>query len=961
MTVTSAAEEDGMQIKAAAPLLVGLDDSTARFLHHLLQDAVTGMAVLGPDGRFRAVNRAMCRILGRREEDLLGTSPSTVTHPDDQALSEKRMLELVGGAIATDQTQKRYLRPDGGVVTVVRTTTVIRDRDEQPIGMFTQVIDMTAAFEAQESVGRSEKRFRALVAHASDATILLDGTGRITYASPASLHLLGHCPEELIGRHALDFIHSEDLDRATRMLAFHLSSAEPTVPATYRLRHRDGTWRTAAVVSTNLFADDSVGAMVINIRDVTEETVFRDQLAASERKFRMLVGNSFDLITIHEPDGRYLYCSPAVSAQLGYRPDELIGTDPFALIHPDDVGRVRAFWDGDRSGGDSVQYRIPHRDGPWRWMESILQDCLDEPAIAGILVTTRDVTVRQRRAAQQEALTTLSSVALRGGPIEALCQQAVQLVARVIDADYCDVVYDAGTPDERRGAHHGERGEVPSGAGPSEAGSAVATVIPAAGTRTSSLNVYSGSADSFSEGDVAFLESAANVLASAMTRDRIEGELRVQALHDILTGLPNRTLLQDRMETALARLGRHDSCVAVLFVDLDNFKLVNDSLGHPAGDQLVATVAGRLSTVIRSSDTVARFGGDEFVVLCEETDPAAAGDLAERVRRAVCTPLQLEGRAVTITASIGIATTADRTTSPEELLSMADTAMYASKESGKDCATLFALHMRTEATERLDAMSGIRRALAHEEFRLVYQPIVNAANGTDHGCESLVRWQHPTEGLLAPSHFIDYAEASGLIIPLGEWVLRTACGQSAAWRRAGRLPRLSVNVSALQLTQSDLVATVASALEDTGALPRDLYLEVTEHAVMSDVARATETIHRLHELGVKIGMDDFGTGHSSLSQLADLPFDYVKVDRSFIQRFDQDRRTAALLESIITLCRALDLPTIAEGVETPEQMRRLTGLGISFVQGFLFGRPVPAEEYDRRSLPSRRPEVVAGS
>ena len=902
-------------------VLAGLDRATGRFLENLLQDAVNGMAILDLDGRFCAVNPAMCRILGRRADETIGLSPTDITHPDDRSGSADTGDQLMSGHISTDQRQKRYVRPDGTPVAVLRTVTVVRSTSDRPVGFFTQVVDLTEVAEAQQSARRSEMRFKALVANASDLTVVLDGEGRITYASPAAESLLGCAPEALEGRSTFEFIHPDDLGRAKEAFGRHLSHPGKPNPVLWRIHHRDLGWRQAQVLVTNLLDDPSVGGLVVNVRDVTEEVEFRDRLAASEHKFRALVGNSWDIITIHDADGRFLYCSPAITAQLGYTPEEMIGIDGAPLLHPDDAAAAERLW-ATAKHGRTVQYRFRHKDGSWRWLESTSKDRSDDPAIGGLVVTTRNVTARWRRSAQQRAVAELTSSALDGGPIEDLEAQAVRLVAEVLEAEHAEIV----TPVDGL-----------------EPGAATALIVPGAGP-TRALCVRSSRSEAFPHADVSFLEAVANVLAAAITRDGIELELREQALHDNLTGLPNRILLHDRLQTALARLSRRGGCVSVLFVDLDNFKLVNDSLGHPAGDRLVSIVAARISEVVRASDTVARFGGDEFVVLCEDTDETVARQLAERIRQVISAPVELEGRSVRITTSVGMVSTADSKTTPDELLSMADTAMYASKDGGKDCVMPFARHMRTEATERLEAFSGIRRALSNGEFRLVYQPIVSLETGGGLGFEALVRWEHPTEGLLSPSQFIDYAEAGGLIIPLGEWVIRTACAQSAAWNCSGRPGYISVNVSGLQLTQSDIAATIADALEESGAAPGDVYLEVTENAVMTDVQKATAAMCRIHQLGVHIGMDDFGTGHSSLSQLADLPFDYVKIDRSFIQRFDRDRRAADLLEAIVTLCRTLDLDAVAEGVETVQQMNHLKSLGVRFAQGFLFGRPVPAEE-----------------
>lgn len=949
--------------------------------------AVTGMAILDLEGRFQSVNPALCRMVGRPEAELIGLRTVDITHPEDRLLSASTMDALLAGEADTHQTRKRYLRPDGSVVVGARTTTVLRDDSGRLLGLFSQIVDVTDTAEAQDALRRSEKRFRALVAHASEMTVLVDRSGTIVYASPASWRLLGRSPESLEGRQALDFVHPDDLERARLAFGAHMAGGGGPGAVEYRVGHAGGHWCDAEVLTTNLFGDPDVGALVLNVRDVTEQRRHREQLEASERRLRALVGNSWDAISLHDRDGRYLYCSPAVTQQLGYTPEELIGTDPFSLIHPDDAEAASSFALTVIGGGTGVglEYRVRHRSGTWRWVESSGHNRLHDPAVAGIVVTTRDVTARRRRAAQQDAVAALSGEALRGGSIEELFTSAVILVAAVLGIEHCALVRADGGGRPSVVAHHGARAEHPlpildpsrhgavmaqlrdpapvlwgAAAGPAPVGldgdwlaggmqSGAAVVVVDGDHPYGILSAYSAEPDAFSRDDLSFLEAAANVLAAAIGRRRVEEELRHRALHDHLTGLPNRSLFLERLAGALARLDRRPgSSMAVLFVDTDDFKLVNDSLGHAAGDQVVSSVAERIVGVLRRSDVVARFGGDEFVVLCEDTDADRAVRVAERIRRALATPIDLPGRPVVVTASVGIAVTAAGTLTADDLLAQADTAMYVAKQEGKDRSATFDVQMRRQVTERLDAASGLRRALKADELRLYYQPVVDTESGAVIGAEALMRWEHPTEGLLGPERFIDYAETSGLIIPMGAWALDTACRQAATWAGAGFPGHLSVNLSARQLAEADLVTTVKRALVRSGADPALIFLEVTESAVMSDLQRAAKVMGQLLDLGVHVGMDDFGTGHSSLSHLANLPFNFVKIDRSFVARFDQDRRAAALLETIATLCRTLDLAAVAEGVETEAQLARVRELGIPFIQGFLFGRPVPAEAFGHR-------------
>ncbi len=455
---------------------------------------------------------------------------------------------------------------------------------------------------------------------------------------------------------------------------------------------------------------------------------------------------------------------------------------------------------------------------------------------------------------------------------------------------------------------------------------------------------------------MAFFQTVASILATALSRRNVEEALRRQAVHDGLTDLPNRTLLQDRLETALSRLGRSGNSVSVFFVDLDNFKLVNDTLGHSLGDSVVAAVADRLTGAVRACDTVARFGGDEFVVVSEDTDLAAACRLADRIRKAVAVPLSVAGKSIALTASIGCATTADPSASPESLLADADMAMYEAKGAGKNRVEVFVPSLRRRTAQRLETVSGIRHGLDAGEFRLFYQPIFDLAAGRVAGHEALLRWQHPTSGLLLPSQFIEYAETSGLIVPVGKWVLRTGCSQSAAWRREGRPARVTMNVSGRQLTDAEFVEDVAAALRETGAEPSDIHLEITESVLIADLERARRALDALHALGVHLGLDDFGTGWSSLSQLALLPFDFVKIDKCFVQDVQTNRRISALLRSIVGLCTTLGLRAIVEGIETASQLDYVKALHVRMAQGFLFGVPVPADAVAR--APFKRP--VAG-
>lgn len=420
-----------------------------------------------------------------------------------------------------------------------------------------------------------------------------------------------------------------------------------------------------------------------------------------------------------------------------------------------------------------------------------------------------------------------------------------------------------------------------------------------------------------------------------------------RVLHDPLTDLPNRTLFFDRLELALARLRRHQTSIAVLFIDLDNFKVVNDSLGHTAGDKLLVELGGRLAHAIRPSDTIARFGGDEFVVLCEDIHEARdAMVVAERIILATARPFLLEGREMFVSASVGISLAIDHESTAETLLRDADVAMYRAKERGQGRVEVFDEALRARILERMDLENGLRRAIARGELRVYYQPEVALADDRIVGVEALVRWEHPDRGLLPPSAFVPIAEETGMIVDIGEWVLNEACRQVAEWRAAGADINVAVNVSARQLAQPDIVEVVQKALDCSGLPPEVLHLEITESAVMRDPEAALGTLNLVKALGVKVAIDDFGVGFSSLAQLKEmLPLHSLKVDRSFIACLADDERSSAIVAAVVMMATTLGLTAVAEGVETAQQAAQARALGCDTSQGYFFREPVPADEF----------------
>ena len=420
--------------------------------------------------------------------------------------------------------------------------------------------------------------------------------------------------------------------------------------------------------------------------------------------------------------------------------------------------------------------------------------------------------------------------------------------------------------------------------------------------------------------------------------------LHRQANYDNLTGLPNRTLFNDRLAQALLRSGRNEEKLSVLFLDLDDFKLINDTHGHRVGDLLLIEVSRRMNEIIRAEDTLARMGGDEFTAFMQNIRSDKNAILvARKLLSKLQLPYQIEGKSLFITASIGISLFPDHGCSAEVLLKSADAAMYLAKQKGKNHIELFTHSLYSRSSERLALQGDLCRALENNEFVLHYQPRINLQNGNLSGVEALVRWQHPDRGLIQPLTFIPLVEETGLIMELGEWVLRESCRQMQCWHSTGlHIPRVSVNVSPLQFRRQNIVELVKSALNETGLSVQCLELEITESALMDDVNQAINTLKQLQHLGVHISIDDFGTGYSSLSHLRRLPVNALKVDRSFVMNAHVSQEDAQILSAIISMAHSLNLYTVIEGVECEEQQDLLRKQGCHEVQGFYYARPMPA-------------------
>jgi diguanylate cyclase (GGDEF)-like protein/PAS domain S-box-containing protein len=858
--------------------------------------------------------------------------------------------------------------------------------------------------QAEAALAESEERFRQTFELAASGIAHVDLAGRFTDVNRKLCEMLGYSEAELIGRSVKEISHADDRDKTDDGRARMRSGDLASVQFEKRYLRKDGSvvWVNLTVALARNPHGEPQHEIAI-IEDITER---KEKEAALER-FRTALDSSADMVFLFDLNaGGLLDFNETACKQLGYTRPELlqlrardIRPDANAGTLSTETAELLSL--AGRTNTVITEYR--RKDGSTFPVES-RRSLLDTPHGRVLVVNSRDLSERmsaeKRRAAQaryQKKISRLGQAALSKRDPAELVAKAVQSVLEGLGGGavaYLErgsgerevvlrrVAGLASTSTDSAVARIDAGGPLAPLLDASEAvvlngpwkeglplpfewlrryGALAAVPVPADGGPRGVVCAFAEAPGTFGPEETRFLTAAASMVSAALHRLDSEARLAYLAQFDPLTGLPNRTLLSDRFSLMIVQARRRGVSLGVLFIDLDDFKLVNDTQGHAAGDELLQEAAKRLQSALRDGDTVARISGDEFaVILSDLARPDDAALVAQKIIDRLAAPAIIQGQEVVVTASIGIATFPADGDNAETLLGAADAAMYRAKQSGRNAFQFFTAEINQRTRARAQMGLELRRALERREFSLHYQAKIDLTNGLPCGAEALLRWNHPERGRVAPVEFIPVLEETGLIVPVGEWVLKRACEDLKTWQTLGApaMP-VAVNLSARQFRQHDLEERIRAIVSAAGIDPSLIELEITESQLMHDPDHAIQVLRALGAAGVRIAIDDFGTGYSSLAYLTRFPLASLKIDRSFVADVLSDEADATIVRTIVDMAHTLGFTVIAEGVELDSQATFLRGLGCEQAQGFLFARPMPAEEFS--ALIAARLGAAAGT
>jgi diguanylate cyclase (GGDEF)-like protein/PAS domain S-box-containing protein len=906
------------------------------------------------DGRFFEANPAAFELFGYLREEVLGKTTLELGVWVDEA-GRNRLIDLLKTTGRAEGLELQLRRSDGAHVDVLYSAQVVPFQGEPCI--IATIHNVTERKRAETALRQSEERF-ARVFHSSPDAIVISRLSDGTYidANEAWERLCGYPRDEVIGRRSTELgIWVQPRDRERLMV--HLANNRTVRDFEFKLRRRSGEVA-EALLSGEVVTVGGEECLLSLLSDITERKRAELQLRASERRFADVLEAAGEYVWESNLQQQYTFASSRLEKVLGYPVAELMGKSAVDFMPAGEAERVRAWFAANREIGKpfkNLEHVSETSDGRIIWQQ-----------VSGVPVFDADGNLQ----------------GYRGTGLDITERKNAEMQLRLSERRFADVLEAAGeyvweTDVDARLIFLSARVEKVLGYAPGEMiGKVASDFMPP----DEAERVRQWFTDNHKPGQpirglehvsitkdgkhiwqrisaVPVFDANGELLGNRGTgldiTERKEAEQRIEELatRDSLTQLPNRRLLMDRLSQGILAAQRNNTMLGVLFIDLDRFKTINDSLGHAAGDSLLKQVAQRIASLMRKGDTLARLGGDEFVIVLEELRaPERAGTIAQKLINALSQPFPFETRELNTSASIGVSVFPNDAQDGATLLRNADMAMYFAKEHGRHNYQFYSQEMNARAVEKLAMESTLRRAVENGELDLYYHPKFDLRNGHLAGVEALLRWRHPQFGLVMPDRFIPIAEETGLIVPIGEWVLEQASLQGFEWeRRFGRRVPVAVNLSVGQFNKT-LTRNVHDALKRTGLDPGSLELEITESLLMNNAEEHIEMLRQLSDLGVNIAIDDFGTGYSSLAYLRRLRIDTLKIDQSFVRDVDTNLDDAAIVEAIVAMGRSLKLTVIAEGVETQQQKNVLTQLQCDQGQGFLFCEPLPAAEFERNYL-----------
>lgn len=920
----------------------------------IFEQAAVGVALIDSrSGRILRINQRYCDMVGYSSE-VLTTSKTfrEITHPDDRQEDQDNMELMLAGRIDQFSREKRYLHRDGSIVWCNLNVSPTWQPHEEPSNHIAVAIEITKRKRAEAALRESEEQLRTLINATPDIICFKDGQGRWLQANEADLKLFSLTDVDYRGKTDRElaeftaplyreaFLNCEASDEQAWQAggSYRCEEEIPTI---------DGTTHIYDVIKAPLRGEAGRrDGLIILGRDITARKRVEQQLARADSEWTQALDQFGDAVYLLDMDLRLLRANKAFYKMSGLDPEKSLGRTITELMHPGgeaDLCPICSKLPAERETVFTLE-KDDALNPDEKPIEVKIKLVRDASGIkTGMLISLHDLThsrqIEERlRLAASVFENTDEGVIITDGDGNIL--DVNHAFSRIQGYSREEVI--GKNPRMFKSGHHDQsfyrdlwrtltetghwRGELWNRRKNGEIfpkWQTINSVVDAEGNLTHYVGIFA---------DITHIKQS-------------QEKLDHLGHHDALTDLPNRLLLNERLEQAVKHAERHNTLLAVIFLDLDNFKHINDSLGHPVGDQLLQEVAKKLLQATRQDDTVARIGGDEFVLLLEDIGkPENAGIAAQKITAMFTEPFQLAEHSIRVTASLGICICPQDGLDPDTLLRNADSAMYRAKEEGRNTYQFYTEELTRNAFERVLLENNLRRAIEEEQLRLLYQPQFDLQSGRVIGLEALLRWDHPELGTISPAKFIPLAEESGLIHPIGEWVLRTACRQGRQWQERGiDFGRIAVNIAGPQLQRGNLVNEVMTVLEETQIQTDRLELEVTEGFIMQQAESAITQLQALRDLGLTLAIDDFGTGYSSLSYLKQLPIHKLKIDQSFVRDIPRDRNDMAIADAIIAMGKSLELTVIAEGVETRAQADFLKLAGCQEGQGYLYSKPVTAE------------------